>query len=363
MRAAVLREAKGPFRIEELDTDRLGPHEVLVDVEAAGVCHSDVSAWAGAAPTPLPTVLGHEVAGVVVEVGDQVADVSPGDRVIGTSSAFCGRCRQCLSGRPSLCGGRGTRRSADEAPRLRSEQGAVHQYFGLSAFAEQVLVHEGALVRIDDRMPFVPASLLSCATLTGLGAVFRTAGLHPGESAVIIGVGGVGLSVVQGCRIAGANQIIAIDSVPWKLELAAALGATETVLAVPGEPVHRQVLRATGGGVDTAFECVGTAATLDDAFAMTGNGGTTVLVGAFAAGERIGLRGSEFIMRGKALKGSSMGDNRARIDIPRYVQMYLDGRLRLDEMVTDTFALDQVGTVFDRVLDGTVARGVLVPRG
>ena len=361
MQAAVMRSVASMLVVEDVVLDEPEPYEVVVRVEAAGVCHSDIGTWAGHAKTSVPVVLGHEPAGVVLAVGDRVTEVSVGDHVVGTTAASCGRCEYCVSGRPFLCGGRGTRRDGLGSGRLRAADGPLTQYAGLSAFAEQMLVHEGALVRIDDRVPFTVASLLGCGALTGLGAVFNTAGVRAGQTVAVIGLGGVGLAAVQAARIAGATQIVAVDSVPWKLEFAVEIGATDTVLAGNGILPYKDVLKMTGGGVDVAFECVGTPNTLSEAFSMTRTGGTTVLVGAFASNEMINLRGTDFIMRGKTLKGSSMGSSRPRLDIGRYANMYLDGRLKLDEMVSGTFGLADINAVFSQVLDGTVARGVLLP--
>ncbi len=354
-----MHAAGEPLVVQDVVVDDVGVREVLVDVMASGVCHSDVGTWQGHAATALPTVLGHEPAGVVVAVGPDVDYVAVGDRVVGTPAAFCGRCEFCISGRAYLCGGRGTHRDPATSSRLSSDGQAVHQFVGLSGFAEQILVHESALVRLDPAMPLTPASLLGCGAITGLGAVLRTARLRAGDQAAIIGLGGVGLSAVQGCRLAGARRIVAVDTNPAKLELALQLGATDGVLVTEEAPAHRAVLKLTQGGVDWAFECVGSNPTLQQAFAMTRTGGTTVLVGAFARGQKIELPGSDFIMRGKTLKGSSLGGSLPRIDIPLYVDLYLDGRLRLDEMVSDRFGLSDINDAFGRLVDGKMTRGVI----
>lgn len=362
MRAAVMRAVGEPLVVQDVDVDVIGAREVLVDIKASGVCHSDVGTWQGSAATALPTVLGHEPAGVVVAVGPDVDYVMVGDHVVGTPAASCGQCEFCVSGRPFLCGGRGTHRDPAASSRLSLDGRLLNQFVGLSGFAEQILVHEAALVRLDPDMPLTPASLLGCGAMTGLGAAFRTARLRAGDQAAVIGLGGVGLSAVQGCRLAGARRIVAIDTNPTKLALALELGATDAVLATENAPAHREVLALTRGGVDWAFECVGSKPTLRQAFAMTRTGGTTVLVGAFQHGQKIELPGSDFIMRGKTLKGSSLGGSLPRVDIPLYVDLYLAGRLKLDEMVSDLFTLDTVNEAFRRLIDGELARGVITSR-
>src|SRR6185369_4171640 len=229
MKAAVMRARKAPLTIEEIDLGTPGPREVVVRTVATGVCHSDLHVLDGALPNPVPIVLGHEPAGVVEAVGGAVEHVAPGDHVIGCLSAFCGSCEYCVAGRPNLCEGEATMRRAGEPPRLAKDGEPIAQFVHLSAFAERMLVHENALVRIRRDVPLDQVALIGCGVTTGLGAVFNTAQVRAGSSAVVIGCGGIGLSVIQGCRIAGAGRVIAVDTAAWKLELAARLGATEVV--------------------------------------------------------------------------------------------------------------------------------------
>ena len=227
MKAAVLHEQKKPLEIEDVQISEPGPREVLIRTAAAGVCHSDLHFQTGAYTYPMPTVLGHESAGVVEEVGSEVSYVSPGDHVITCLSAFCGHCRYCTTGRPALCDGAETRRAPGAPPRLSKGGEPVHQFLNLSSFAEQMLVHEHAIVKIREDMPLDRACLIGCGVTTGLGAVMNTAKVEPGSTVVVIGCGGVGLAAVQGAAIAGAGRIIAVDMTPAKLELAQKVGAAD----------------------------------------------------------------------------------------------------------------------------------------
>jgi S-(hydroxymethyl)glutathione dehydrogenase/alcohol dehydrogenase len=358
MKAAVMRAWKAPLTIEDVDIDEPGPREVLVRTVATGVCHSDLHVLEGSLPVPPPTVLGHEPAGIVEAVGSEVTHVKPGDHVIGCLSAFCGQCAYCLAGQPNLCGGEATARPPGGRSRLSQGGQPIRQFAHLSAFAEHMLVHENALVKIRPEMPLDRAALIGCGVTTGLGAALRTAQVRPGETAVVIGCGGVGLAAVQGCRIAGATRIVAVDTMPWKLELAQQLGATDGVDASTGDPTP-QVLGLLGGGADYAFECIGLAATSAQALAMVRKGGTCVLVGVVPFGTQIALPGLDIVLQGKTVVGSMMGSNRFRIDMPRYVDFYLDGRLRLDEMISARLKLDEIQVAFDRMKAGEVARSVI----
>jgi S-(hydroxymethyl)glutathione dehydrogenase/alcohol dehydrogenase len=362
MKAAVMRAWKAPLTIEDIELDEPGPREVRVRTVATGVCHSDLHVLEGSLPVPPPSVLGHEPAGIVEAVGPGVTHVKPGDPVIGCLSAFCGSCFYCLSGQPNLCGGAETRRPEGARPRLSKGGEPLNQFANLSAFAEAMLVHENALVKIRPDMPLDRAALIGCGVTTGLGAALRTANVRPGETAVVIGCGGVGLAAVQGCRIAGASRIVAVDTVPWKLDLARELGATEGVDASQGDPTLA-VLGRLGGGADYAFECIGTKATSAQALAMVRKGGVCVLVGVVPFGTNLELPGLDIVLQGKTVVGSMMGSNRFRIDMPRYVDFYLDGRLKLDEMISARLKLDEIHVAFDRMKAGEVARSVVVLGG
>ena len=359
MKAAVMRANKTPLSIEDVAISTPGPREVLVHTRACGVCHSDLHVLEGSIPVPAPCVLGHEPAGVVEAVGRDVTYLVPGDHVIACLSVFCGTCNHCLTGRTNLCGGMTTMRKPGEPPRLSRDGAVIHQFAHLSGFAEQMLVHENALVKIRNDMPLEQAALIGCGVTTGVGAALNTARIAPGSSVAVIGCGGVGLSALQGARIAGAGRIIAVDTVPWKLELARKLGASDTVNAADGDPVAA-VKELTQGGVESAFECIGTAPTCQQAVAMLCRGGTAVMVGVVPIGVAVGIPMFDLVLSGKKILGSMMGDNRFRIDMPRYCDFYLDGRLRLDEMISARIRLDDVNDSFEKMKAGAVARSVIV---
>jgi S-(hydroxymethyl)glutathione dehydrogenase / alcohol dehydrogenase len=360
MRAAVLREVGQPLSVEDIEHDEPGPFEVLVRVAAAGLCHSDVRFMEGSYPLPLPAVLGHESAGVVEAVGSSVSHVRPGDHVVTFLSVFCGSCSYCVSGQSHNCINRAaTQRRRDQPPRLAKDGEPLHQFLNLASFAERMLIHENALVKVTEEIPLVKAALLGCGVATGLGAVFNTAGVRPGESVAVIGCGGVGLSAVQAARIAGAGTIIALDRIDRKLALASSLGATHTINVSEGDPVAAVKDLTDGLGVDDAFEAIGNTTTTEMAFAMLRKGGTATLIGLIPVGQKVSIPGVDLIDE-KRLQGSNMGSNRFRVDIPRYVQMYLDGRLNLDDMVTATMPLDDINDGFDHMRTGQAARNLIV---
>jgi S-(hydroxymethyl)glutathione dehydrogenase/alcohol dehydrogenase len=358
MRAAVLPRLPSMLDVTEVQIDKPVHHEVLVRTVASGLCHSDLHFMEAKYSCDVPTIPGHEAAGIVEAVGPDVTSVRPGDHVIGCLSIFCGHCEYCLSGRPVLCTRQGLEREAHQPPRLSWQGAPLHQYLRLSAFAEWMLVHENTLVKIRDDMPLDRAALIGCAVTTGLGAVFNTARVPPGSSVAVLGCGGVGLNAVQGAAIAGAGRIIAVDTLPWKLELAREFGATDVVNAVYGDPV-KQVLELTDGGVEYSFEAIGLKITAEQSFAMLRKGGTATIIGMIPEGQRIELPGSEFLDE-KKIQGSNMGSNRFRIDMPRYVDLYLSGRLKLDELVSRRITLDEVNDGFEAMRRGEVARSVIV---
>ncbi|MEE9145898.1 MAG: Zn-dependent alcohol dehydrogenase [Candidatus Tectomicrobia bacterium] len=357
MKAAVFHAVHQPLTIEDIDISAPGPREVLVRTAAAGVCHSDVHFYEGLYPTPTPVVLGHESAGVVEAVGSEVDYVKPGDHVITCLSVFCGHCNYCTTGRPNLCNREGLNRRDGEAPRLSQRGELVHQFANLSSYAEQLLVHEHAVVKVREDMPLDKAALIGCGVTTGVGAVINTAKVPPGSVVAVIGCGGVGLSAVQGAAIAGAGRIIAIDTQASKLELAQICGATDLINASDGDPV-RQVRDMTGGGVEYSFEAIGLKTTAEQAFRMLTKGGTATIIGMIPVGTNIELRGSDFLQE-KKIQGSSMGSNRFRVDMPRYVDMYFNGKLKLDEMISREIVLDEINDAFHALLKGDVARQVI----
>jgi S-(hydroxymethyl)glutathione dehydrogenase/alcohol dehydrogenase len=359
MRAALLRQVPGKLEIDEVQVGSPGPREVLVRTVAAGLCHSDLHFMEGTYPYSLPAVAGHESAGIVEAVGDQVSYVKPGDHVITCLSVYCGNCEPCLTGHPSLCTGKdATRRGAGEAPRLSHGGQVVHPLLDLGSFAERMLVHEHALVKIRDDMPLDRAALIGCAVTTGVGAVFNTAKVEPGSTVAVIGCGGIGLNCIQGAALAGAGRVIAVDTLASKLALAEQFGATHVVDASQGDPVG-QVRDLAGGGVHYSFEAIGMKQTSEQAFGMLRAGGTCTVIGMIPVGQSVEIPGYELLAE-KRLMGSNMGSNRFRVDMPRYIDLYLDGRLKLDELVSRRIGLDEVNDGFDAMKAGEVARSVIM---
>ena len=358
MRAAVIEAFGEPLVIRDLAIESPGPHEVLLRTAAVGLCHSDLHFMQGMRKFPLPGVLGHEVSGIVEAVGPGVKDLKPGDHVVGALSVFCGTCRQCLGGRFALCADTDVKQPPGQAKRLFQDGKPVSQVFNLSGFAEQMLVHRNALVKIREDMPLDRAALLGCAVITGTGAVFRVAQVPAGSSVAVVGCGGVGLAAINGAKIAGAARIIAIDTVPSKLELARKFGATDAVLASDGDAVAK-VVEMTQGGVEYAFECIGMPATVEQCFRMLQPGGTATILGLFPPGVKVAVEGSDFFLE-KKLRGSALGSSRIREDIPRLVELYMQGRLNLDDLVSRRIGLDDINEGFEAMKRGEVARSVIV---
>ena len=358
MKAAVLREVGKPLQIEDVQIDKPGPREVLIRTVAAGVCHSDLHFIEGSYPHPLPAVLGHESAGVVEAVGAEVRTVKPGDHVITCLSAYCGHCDYCLTGHMSLCVSPDTKRGAEEPPRLTQGGGALPQFLNLSSFAEQMLVHEHACVAIRKDMPLDRAALIGCSVTTGVGAVIHTSGVRPGETVAVVGCGGVGLSAINGAAIAGAGRIIAIDLSPGKENLAKTFGATDFICAADGDAV-KKVIEMTRGGVHHAFEAIGLAKTAEQAFNMLRRGGTANIIGMIPVGQTISLMGAAFLGE-RRIQGSMMGSNRFPVDMPRLVDFYMSGRLKLDDLVSRRIRLEQVNEAFAEMKRGEIARSVIV---
>lgn len=359
MKAAVMRENNAPLEIEDVDIDDPGPGEVLVKTAASGICHSDLHVIEGGIPMPPPCILGHEPAGIVELVGEGVSDFVPGDHVIGCITAWCGVCKFCTGGRPYLCPTQFAGRPEGSASRLSRDGKPILQFANLSSFAEKMLCPERSLVKIRDDMPLDRASLIGCGVTTGLGAALNTVHIPAGASVVIIGCGGVGLAALQGARIVGAGKIIAVDSQSWKFDIATKLGATDCVDANDGDPVAA-VHELTGGGADFVFECIGLVSTVQQAIAMTGRGGTAVLVGVVPLTEMVPISASDLTLQEKTVRGSYMGSNRFRFDMPKYIEFYLDGRLYLDEMISSRIKLDEINHAFDLMRKGEAVRQVIV---
>ena len=358
MKAAVLREVGKPLQIEDVQINKPGPHEVLIRTAAAGLCHSDLHFIQGSYPTALPAVLGHESAGVVEQVGSEVRTVKVGDHVITCLSAYCGHCESCLTGRLSLCVSPETKRGAEDEPRLSNGAGPVAQFLNLSSFAEQMLIHEHACVAIRKDMPLDRAALIGCSVMTGVGAAVHTSNVRPGETVAVIGCGGVGLAAINGAAIAGAGRIIAIDMLASKDNLAREFGATDFIDASKTDAVA-EVLQMTKGGVHHSFEAIGLGKTAEQAFNMLRRGGTANVIGMIPLGQTVNLMGAAFLGE-KRIQGSMMGSNRFPVDMPRLVDFYMSGKLKLDEMISQRIRLDQVNEGFEEMKKGEMARSVIV---
>jgi len=358
MKAAVLRETNRPLEIEEVQVSKPGPREVLIRTQAAGVCHSDLHFMDGSYPYMLPTILGHESAGIVEQVGSDVTYVKKGDHVITCLSAFCGHCHKCLTGHLSLCQSPEVSRKAEEESRLIQNSQPIHQFLNLSSFAEMMLIHEHALVKVREDMPMDRAALIGCSTTTGVGAVFHTAGVEPGSTVAVIGCGGVGLAAINGAAIAGAGIIIAVDMVESKLELAKVMGATHVINASKCDAVG-EVLELTRGGCDYTFDAIGLKATAEQAFKMLCAGGTATVIGMIPVGTMLELHGVDFLSE-KKIQGSNMGSNRFRIDMPRFVEFYLNGKLHLDQMISKHIKLAEVNDALDALKGGQEARHIIM---
>jgi alcohol dehydrogenase len=371
MRAAVLermgaprpyRESR-PLAIRDVDLAPPGDGEILVRIKAAGLCHSDLSVINGDRPRPLPMALGHEAAGVVAELGPGVGDLVPGDHVILVFMPSCGHCLPCAEGRPALCepgaaaNGAGTLLSG--ARRLSVAGQAINHHLGCSAFADYAVVSRRSVVKVDRDLPFDQAALFGCAVLTGVGAVVNTAGLKAGQTAAVIGLGGVGLAAVLGALASGASRVIAIDLSPAKLDLATAAGATDVVDA--GDPdAARRVRDLTGGGVDVAFEMAGAARAMDLAWTITRRGGLTVTAGLPPPDARLAVPLVGLVAEERTLRGSYIGTCVPTRDIPRYIALFRRGALPVDKLMTGHLALDDINAAFDRLHEGKAIRQVVV---
>ena len=325
---------------------------------ACGVCHSDLHLMNGSYATPTPSIMGHEAAGVVEKVGSDVTYLKPGDHVISCMSMFCGSCSYCLSGKTYVCDHTDQlqRKTADPS-RITLTGETIHQGYNLGSFAEQMLLHEHALVKIRPDMPLDKAALIGCAVTTGVGAVMRTSKVEPGSTVAVIGCGGVGLSAINGAAIAGAGRIIAIDIHDSKLDLAKSFGATEGVNASQVDPVDA-IIELTNGGIDYSFEALGLKQTCEQAFEMIKPSGTACIIGMVPEGQKIEIEASQLI-NDRRIVGSNMGSNSFRIDMPRFVDYYLAGKLNLDDLVSKHVPLDQVNSAYDEMLTGQLARSVI----
>ncbi len=360
MQAAVFRKVNEPLTVETVEVDKPWGREVLVRTAATGVCHSDLHVVEGQSRYSLdrPFVLGHEGAGVVEAVGAEVTTVRPGDHVVACLSGFCGTCAQCLGGHPNLCVGGVVTRAASAAPRLSQRGQAFQQFAAIGSYAERMLLHENSLVKIDADLPLDRAALVGCGVLTGVGAALRTSGLQGGQTVAVFGCGGVGLAIVQGARIGGASRIIGVDMFDGKLEMATHVGATHVVNSAKDDPVKAIRALTGGAGVDHAFEAVGNTKLVRQAIESLAIRGTATIVGVLPPDAMIEFPWMAIRPECK-VQTSRMGSNQFRTDIPRYLEFYRQGRLRLDEMVTRRGKLGDINDAFRAMKAGEVARTVL----
>ena len=370
--AAVLKEMglprpyaeSRPLEVEELDLEGPQGGEVLVQVKAAGLCHSDLSVMNGARPRPLPMALGHEAAGVVAEVGEGVTDLSPGDHVVMIFVPSCGHCLPCAEGRPALCEpaavANGEGRLMSGGRRLSLKGQPVNHHMGVSAFADHAVVSRHSLVKVDPDIPLEQAALFGCAVLTGVGATLNTAGVEPGSRVAVVGLGGVGLNALLGAVLVGADRVVAVDLLDSKLDLARQLGATDAFRADAPDLVEA-IKAATGGGVDYALEMAGSVPALELAYKITRRGGTTVTAGLAHPDKQMSFQAVSLVAEERTLKGSYIGSCVPLRDIPRYIGLFKNGRLPVDRLMSERIGFDDLNLAFDRLAEGNTVRQLLIP--
>jgi len=362
-KAVICREWNKPVVVEEIQVESPRRGEVMVQINACGVCHSDLSATNGTIPMPPPTVIGHEAAGIVAEVGEGVIDLKPGDHVVVSWIPVCGKCPYCVQGRPQLCdqSAKAALTLPDGTSRFKDAKGGTLNHFaGVGVMSEYATLHRDNLVAIDADIPLDKAALVGCAVMTGVGAAINTAKVRAGSRVAVFGAGGIGLNVIQGAALAGAEKIIAVDLADKKLEFAQRFGATETVNpGTDGDPVAK-IMALTGGGADYTFECIGVPKVIEQAWSATRKGGTCVVVGVTKATDHITLPSFLLPFQEKVLTGSMYGSARPSVDFPRLLNLYKRNRLKLDELVTATYKIEEINRAFDDMQQGVNARGVIL---
>ena len=364
VRAAVAWEPGRPLEIEQIDLEGPKAGECLVRLKATGVCHTDAYTLSGKDPEGLfPCVLGHEGAGIVEEVGPGVRSLAAGDHVVPLYTPECRECKFCLSGRTNLCGAiratQGQGLMPDGSSRLSQGGRMIHHYMGTSTFAEYAVVPEIALAKVRADAPFDKICLLGCGVTTGIGAVLNTAKVEPGSSVAVFGLGGIGLSVIQGAVMAGAERIIGVDTNPRKFPLAEQFGATECLNPGDVDDVVQELIDRTDGGVDYSFECIGNVEVMGQALQCTHKGwGESIIIGVAGGGEEIHAR-PFLLVTGRSWRGTAFGGTRGRTEVPRLVDRYMSGHVKLDEMVSRKFPLEDINDAFDALHAGEVIRSVI----
>ncbi|HJX76751.1 Zn-dependent alcohol dehydrogenase [Glutamicibacter sp.] len=358
MRAAVVNTIGEGFDIQEIEVDQPRGKEVLVKVEAAGLCHSDHIVANVDRGRPLPMVVGHEMAGIVVDLGPAATDFEIGDHVIATEISFCGTCAECVNGASYRCTSPHSALRGSEDPARLTREGHRVEGFGVAGFAEYTVLHQNKLVKVPKEIPFAQAAVLGCATATGVGAVLNAAKVAPGETVAVVGLGGIGLNVIQGARLAGAKTIIGIDLQPDKLELAKKFGATH-VIHGGEQDVVAAIKEITGTGVHHSFEAIGLGATQRQAIDVTRTGGHVHFIG-LPQGKPLELNVMlDLLIHQRSLHGIYMGSSNVRKDIPYYADLYLQGRLNLDDLIAQEIPLEQINEAYEKQETGAIARSVI----
>lgn len=375
IRAAVLEEMQRPrpyatsrpMVVGEVDLDPPGEGELLIKIHAAGLCHSDLSTINGDRPRQMPMVLGHEAAAEVMEAGKGVGDIKAGDHVVLVFMPSCGHCLPCAEGRPALCepgakaNGAGTLLSG--GMRLSRRGQTLYHHIGVSAYAEYAVVSRRSVIKVDRSLPYEEAALFGCAVVTGAGAVINTAKVPAGSSVAVVGLGGVGLMAVMAAKLAGCRQIVAVDMLAAKLDLAMACGATDAIEVKPGADAVEAVRDVTGGGVDFGFEMAGSAKALELAYKITRRGGTTVTASLPHPTHTVSIPVTNLVGEERTLKGSYVGSCVPERDIPRFIALYQRGLLPVDKLMSERIGLDEINEGFDRLADGASVRQMLLPAG
>ena len=364
-RAAVAHAAGEPLAIENVQLDGPRAGEVLVEIRATGICHTDAFTLSGADPEGLfPAVMGHEGAGVVLEVGEGVASVAPGDHVIPLYTPECRQCKFCLSGKTNLCGAiretQGQGLMPDGTSRFSLNGDTVFHYMGTSTFANHTVLPEIAVAKIREDAPFDKVCYIGCGVTTGLGAVINTAGVEPGSNVAVFGLGGIGLNVIQGARLVGADRIIGVDINPARRALAEKFGMTDFLNPKDVDDVVAAIVDLTDGGVDYSFECIGNVDVMRQALECCHKGwGESVIIGVAGAGQEIGTRPFQLVT-GRVWRGTAFGGAKGRTEVPRIVDWYMDGKINIDDLITHTMPLEEINSAFDLMHAGESIRSVVV---